>query len=225
MSNNKRQVSPAYLPTPAVPTPAVQAMRQARESREYNPLRVRGTLERSLTTGLSKKIKEKPSQKVANTVFKKTFENMESNQLIEIVGIVTAVFNSRDVYVRLVNTAEHQDASMHESDIDQLVTAGFETPVLELVGDMPPNVFIPVSYDDEKNAYNIKFKVGQPEVLDVLKDEEAQYGYRTGDYARIVAKTTTWGGWKGDAQSPMAEKLKDSVGVSLYIRSIELLTE
>jgi hypothetical protein len=223
MSNNKRQVAPhmttpAYTATPAVPIPA------AREARVYNPLRVRGTLERSSTTGLNKK-KEKPSSKVANTVFKKTFENMESNQVVEFVGVVSAIFKCKDVYLRLVNTAEHQDSTMHESDIDQLVTAGFENQVVELVGSMPPNIFVPLSYEESNDAYIVKFKAGQPEVLDPLKDEEAEYGYRTGDYVRVVAKTATWGGWKGDASNPMAEKLKDSVGVSLYIRSIELLTE
>lgn len=155
-----------------------------------------------------------PSQKdpIVGSLFQKTFENMELKHDVVFKGIVDRVYNNTDLWIQLFDESAHQPEGGHDTDTDMLVAAGFEREVLSNITDIPGNITLPVKWIED--SYMVRFKVKQNHLLAKLRDSEATYGYRTGQLIQVVARPSTWGGWKGN-----------DAGIVFYAKTIDTFDE
>lgn len=148
---------------------------------------------------------------VVGTVFQRTFENMEQKMTVQFVGVLERIYQNKDVWVTLFEeNLQPTEDMVHDSDCEQLVTAGVEKEVIPELTNLPAGISFPVKFFD--GQFKLRFKVTDPTLLKPLRDPESEYGYMTNVLVRITATTASWNGWRGN-----------DAGVIFYVKSIELL--
>ena len=187
--------APPYMPTPASASS-----------------RIKVTRETSLERTQPKKVVWKASQvePVVGTKFQKTFETMELRNVIEITGILKRVYNNTDLYVLLYET-QHQPQNgfdIHDSDTEQLLTAGIDGAILSDMNDIPSNITLPIKWTAD--GWQVRFKCKDLKLMEPLKDPEEKFGYKVDAWVRIQARTYTWHGWRGN-----------DAGVKFYVTHID----
>lgn len=158
----------------------------------------------------AKKVLASSIPPVVGTVFQRTFENMEQKMTVQFVGVLERIYQNKDVWVTLFEE-NHQPTGdvVHDSDCEQLVTAGVEKEVIPELGNVPAGIFFPVKFVD--GQFRLRFKATDPTLLKPLRDPENEYGYMTNVLVRVTATTATWNGWRGN-----------DAGVIFYVKNVEL---
>lgn len=174
--------------------------------------RIKVTRETSLDRAPPKKEVLKASQvdPVVGTKFQKTFETMELRNVIEITGILKRVYNNTDLYVLLYET-QHQPQNgfdIHDSDTEQLLTAGIDGAILGEMNDIPSNITLPIKWTAD--GWQVRFKCKDLKLMEPLKDPEEKFGYKVDAWVRIQARTYTWHGWRGN-----------DAGINFYVTHID----
>lgn len=148
---------------------------------------------------------------IIGSVYQPVFELMEQKHTIELRGEISRVYNNKDVFIELtgldITNAQREDGNYRvHNGLEQLETAGLPRSLLQAAH--PTNVSLPFKVFDDK--YFAKVKVTDQLILQPFVDSEEPYGYKVGVTVRVVCKTSTWQGWKGN-----------DAGIIFYAQSLE----
>lgn len=213
-----QRLAPTYIPTPRTLQRSDTCFQPTITSTYQPVVQAFGKPRPTIVKNRAKPMRKPMASAVApivGTAYQPVFELMETKATVEFRGEVSRIYNNKDVFIDLtevvVTDAQREDGVYKVNNgLEQLERAGLPRDLVNATH--PANIAMPYKVFD--NQLFAKVKVTDQALLAPLVDTEEQYGYKVGATVRVVCKTSTWNGWKGD-----------DAGIIFYVQSLEVVKD